>query len=1132
MTGRFEIDYRYAARGSFGSKERYPIMVAWTTAPQAAKHAAAFHRHALSSASSGVIRVSFPFDREQVWPHDTTVRFLLMTALQSSEGQWTYAKTASTQAYLADLVKAAQKRDVSDTGKKDFHRIPMEIQSYYMPTPGQDDEDLVNAERHKGDLYVRLAPTPANQHLVGDAIRWADPDPLDITPANEAALQSAMMLTVKRSMSPFHSEESKPHLRPTLPEIHNVHAPLYVQETQIPLDGSSFWARVPDVARQHVHHHGGTREANEYLEVLLKQSLARHNMSESWFTKVGAAFQGKGRVSDTHIHRAVRVLASACTMRGNAMRYAADKAILSKSKRAVVVESFDQVDIRTGLASDTGGVLSRELHRPATLHAAKRFVNHGDEDRFMATGGSMDCEDAARDAAVHFVLIADPDAGISNAKLRSPLLKAARSIAQHYRAVGVLTSVRSRNLADARGGSSSSEQSNTEREEDTSPPIGSRRDREVEVGAHMFTLLVPQRVLEGNVHRALKNQGAKDIHVDLGTQSSTSSGPSGVTMVSRRGYPKIPSGSPLLHDRELPVALCEGTGILDPLMLAREHYVQSVQGKADAAMSVVLEQEGEVRMRTGKTSDELAKISAEIQTRMEEAAARARRQSKRGSSTVVRVEVDLPDSVRNANPPPSILDKFTSMHHQEWLMDHPDKRIVPSFYRTAAELYLVPTSVQLEARRRQRQDDTGINTLAGDRMIPLQVGARSKTVLSNGSATWGVAVSDILRQRSFVGFLPTPAPSGLETRIVDRVHSHVAPAVSLHLDTDLGHDKYVQAALRWQRQLNSPSYSGMPKIHLTLKRLESRGNVHRRYVLVHGYAHPKDLRNESVRELGDWMRDKNSHVVAAEFHVERFTYRLAMLRLDALVDCGAETVNRAKPRIRAMFYNRAVGQKGMLRRWQRPQLSGCSLPHHGDFVPIMEKHIQLTVDYVIKSWKHRFHQDPLPLNDPSVTALIQQFADWGRAIDGRATAKGREVFRAVWRELTDKMYAVEPSPGSLWVKDLIRDHTVFAKQLADAAWYPNVPDQVVRKKKALEDITGKNAQRISRFWASLIFDTEIRKRITILWTSHLTCTLTYIETLQKTGNPKGAEFQDAVKDCLAKGGKFGQAVNDGLPRSY
>lgn len=1222
-----ELEYRYDdlhSLGNSGSVERKPMIVAFTTLPREEGQPPAYHRHLLHKATGNrtgagstkytSVRVDFPYPEGQVWRQDSSIGLLLMTQIPSSENQWPYAKTASAKVLVAQLM--AKQEALNQKGKASgtftvardqsaWMTVPFKIQSYYMPVPGKDDEALVQKEQHKGNLQVRLVDRSASRGAIA-SIRWASKSKYDLTPVNKPSQQAAMMMAVTRGLSPFSPEIVGNHaLTPDFEELHNVHAPLNVQESGIDLDGATFWSRVPDLAQQHVAHHGGQQEAAEYLDVLLKQSLARHNMTRKSFYAAALRFQHSSinkssyrpaepdgsdgtAVSDGQVLRAVSVLATACTMRGNMMRYVADKAVLAQSKETVTVESFDQVDIRTGNQQDSGGVRSWDsnkrhtsavslanLHHLGASHLQRRwkskisgskYRDSVERDRNEAVGGAGDCEDLARDAAVHFTLIADNAAGIPDSAIRNyPVLAAARQIAHHYRAMGVLSSVLSRNLADAQqsrtsnaGGQSQSfvqptarcrcgsmggvasvgsfvdaasgeDQEGTSMTSGSTPPIGSVGDRRVQVGAHMFTLLVPKRMLQVAVARAVDHArpesgtsvGFKDI--DLGMTPPSSVGAADTPTQNR--YETVPASTPLSRGRGLPVALCEGTGILHPLMLPQEHYATAVQDKLDRATRVVMDQEAQVRMRTAKTSSELAAAMV-MMTDATHAARSSNSSRSRGGAQ--------PTSSASSSPGlmlriPPAMDRFMPMHEQDQLLDDPDQRIVPTFYRNAAEMYLVPTANQLRSRRK-RGRVAKPHRLTGDRLIPIQIGSRSSVRKDPRTLRWGLPVSDILRQRRHVAFLPTPEPHPDETHIVDSVYRHTAPAVDLHLDKHLDRDPYLAQAGGWvqsvKRWKQDRGYTTVPVALKQLHLQHTRTEVFQRYSLVHAYAHPRDM--DSKQEIADmmrWLHTKNPHVVAADIKFERSTYRLAMLRLDVLVDAGSDTWSEVSSKLVPVFRKRAIEKPVRIAR----PIGSCALPRQGRFENIMMEHIRLTRDYVVKSWENRFVGTDLPLNNSAVQALIQQFQEWATTIDARVSPVGWQRYRAALRTLTDKQWQDDPSPGQLWASELIRDHTVYAKNLADAAWYPNDPEQKRKKAKALQDITSLNNERIGTFWIAVLDDQRSKKAVRELWNSHLTCTAAYIDKLQETGDPSvGSEFDDLVQDCLEKGRKFGVKIDVGM----
>lgn len=903
----FEIEYEYDPKGTLGPGETRPILMMWM-APRRGPYAA--HRHRLVPLGGrrgpprfAGVRVRFPHDpRREPLEHDAAFHAILLSTVTSSEGQITYEKAASAQVHLADLMAAhegerraryrAQKAGAPlgggetppaawtrETPPAAWTRVPMQVQSYYMPTPGQDRPELVAAERHKGDLALRLRRVPGGGSL---RLPWARPSGFELTPANVPHLQRAMMSAVARTMAPFQRARrgrrgggpagADGTLAPTEREILNVHAPLYVQETEVPLDGSAFWARAPLVAREHLSYAGGATEGERYLEQLLRQAMARHDVTEPEFLQAAAAFDERlepharragppgghdpydEEAHDAGVHRALAAVGTAMTMRGNMMKYVADKVVLAKTGREVVVESFDQADIRTANARDAGGVRSWDLLPGGAKRAVDSKRGGGEEDdRSVASGGAIDCEDGGRDAAVHFAMLADPGAGIPSP--RSPLVAGARAMAQHYEAVGVLCSVLSRNLADARGGAAGSDARGGYLA--AGAPIGSPEDERVEVGAHMFLLLLPKTTLRRSMVRAL----------DAPSRLSR-------TAPKVDGEPDPPLASPLASGRELPVLLCEGTGVLHPLMRASEAYAGSQEGREAAALGDVLRQEAYVRLNTGRSS---AEIAAEIVARQPQVAS-AGLEAGRGA-------------------PPEALDRFQEMHRQDAVVDDPEARIVPTFYRTGAEFFKVPTARQLEARLRRTRARPA-EQLAGDRLIPLQVRAGGAGEGGLGERTWGVPISYVVRQRAEVAMLPTPEPTPAEARIVDRVHQHLAPTVPLRRDLDPRSDRYIAEALRWPALFAKAS--GLPAVTDAHRDLALRGEPER-YVMTHKYADPRELSGKEVAEVARWLgRDNGRFVKAGSLTVERTTERLATVRLDALVDCG-DTAGRVRGQVQKLF---------------------------------------------------------------------------------------------------------------------------------------------------------------------------------------------------------------------------------------
>lgn len=955
-----EFVYQYKAGKDFDDTlEKSPLIQAWIAGipPPVSGGPVPVHRHQvipLGKNSPEVhtyapVQVSLPYSATE-WPEDTSVRFLIFDQIQNSEGDWTYEKAASGEVFMADLL-------ANPVGKK--VRTDMRVQSYYMATAeDRKNPKLFERKRHKGVMYVTRRSTHPD-------VTWAKPTGFELTPTNYASLQAAMMMAVGRSMSPFNSKlVGKRAMQPTLPnEIDNVHAPLYVQETPIGLDGATFFSFTPTEAAAHVTGvHQGIENTKTYYETLIQQSLRRHDMSEREFVKAGEAFAGgKRRLSDHRIRIAAAAFATTLTQRVNMMEYVADKVVLgSGTHQEPIVESFDQVDGRTAQVGDFGGARSKDLVSSGPM-AGGRYI--GDRassyssslrkrkpSRNVASGGAMDCEDGAKDAAIHFSTLTDRGV-LADAEIKDrPLLVAARRIGQKYRAVSMLTSVLSRNLSDAtqKGSGNTTTGGNNER-----VTIGSREDMNVKVGAHMFTVLIPESTLKTNIARAMKahqppsshsrtattgsqkqhslrpttvgsrrigapssmkkkrmQTGDTSVHpiakVDLGSygigsEISIATGGNKVessSSSSSRGMVRIGSGvgessmgkSVLKSGKALPALLCEGTGILHPLMVPWDGYEEptDIVGRKVAITRSMLSQEAELRMRVGKGSDEVVSL--------------------------------ISGKRKHPHAHPS-MSKFKAQHTQKELVDHPDTRLVETFYRTVAEAYLNPTAEQIRARvEKSRSTGRGVPktndggggdapVLVGDRLIPVQIGDRYRgrtttttTPVQRGkpTATWGVAVSDILRSSELVGFLPTPHPSAVETQIVQRVGQHIAPPASAwHLDTeedesDPDADPYILSAKRWPTMFAKSST-------LPGARAARKSGAPTRYIMAHAYGDPRKLDDNDIVALGQWMR-KNRYVVGASLDVEYATYHLATVRLDALIDCGA-TAQENQPHIEKLLEN-------------------------------------------------------------------------------------------------------------------------------------------------------------------------------------------------------------------------------------
>ena len=1140
------FEYYYKPHNTMSAEEKdSPIMLAWTTLPTvpgahppfsrhalrksggtlSAGAALALSRHAVTSVAAShqnsgpydTVQVKVPFDPKPKWRQDNAIHFMLMTKTTNHDGQSTYASEATTEAYMADLVANPYK----------WFRLPARVGPYYMPSPGQDNPALVTAERHKGDVHVRLVSSHAPV--------WHAPMMTDLTPANQTIQQSVLMMGISTHMAPFEPTVVGQSLQATLPELKRIHAPIFVNATTRTPRGPAYFMWASYMARQQVMYHGGPEKAMAYYSTLLGYGLERHNMSQAEFIAAGARFAAAssgapiaaarakfggavnpGGLSDARLRKAVSVLATTCVMRVNMMRYTSDRAVLAQSKQVKAVESFDAVDNRTNQTQDEGGAESLDFGLyPTTATSSGAPMRFGIRKhhvhsvaRSIASGGSMDCEDGAFDGAKVFLNLTDAGSGLPDVSSHA-LIKAAREIGYHYTAMAILCSVLSASLAEATGTANSGA---SVAMTDT-PDIGSLQDRKIVPGAHMWLALLSKAQLAENVGRAFAASPgigqARKASLDLGFGR--------------------PPKSPMRSGAHPPPAFAEGTGIINPMMRPEEANEPSLAGKLKVAIGALRISEAHLRLSSAMTSQDV------------EAA---------GNNAMV-------------SPAPAVMNKFMPMHRQDRIIDNPKKRFVPTFYRTGAEFYGISTHAQLKAwlNPSAATKHASAQVFANHFMIPVNVPQ------TGGPSTWGVSISHLMGEQPNVGILPTPKPTLEEMMITQRVMEHLPPAVATHLGDQLGSSEYLTAAMRWPAMLKKQS--GLESVAVAQARLGNRVNhPGHETVVIHTFAHPRDLRDADIPVLARWLKG-NPHVVAANLTIERSTYHLATVRLDALVDVGdlsagvtpaltkalvqryphlapnrvrrvaatpATRARNASPRSKLGGSKLLIGAQSNVRDWPTlahvpPNWMGRPLDISCDFTGVMEEHICLTIDYACASWQHhQNHQDAdLPLTASTVQALLKQFKKWESGWNRFTMGEPKRRYNVVFSQLFDPVPIYDAwAPSEMWVTELIKHHTVFAKQLIDASW-----DDKRKKDKAtaIKGITGLNRNRIAVFFKALIGDTESGDEAVALWDKHLGCTVAYTNALAKHG-PDSASFLKETRNCISLGQALERSLNAALERAY
>ncbi len=177
---------------------------------------------------------------------------------------------------------------------------------------------------------------------------------------------------------------------------------------------------------------------------------------------------------------------------------------------------------------------------------------------------------------------------------------------------------------------------------------------------------------------------------------------------------------------------------------------------------------------------------------------------------------------------------------------------------------------------------------------------------------------------------------------------------------------------------------------------------------------------------------------------------------------------------------------------------------------IMWHHIHLTVMYVVASF---FGLEKSMA--AAVNALVQQFDEWGAAFQGlSAVVKGRLDDAAAFVS-----EGVFKDAITWWKKDLILNHTLAAKAVADNTWSPG---SATEKIGGLGKITGQNRTDIFTFFDSLLgARSDAANEAKGFWDEHLICTADYVTALHLTHDPQGHIFGLAVFICKLLGLEFG-----------
>jgi hypothetical protein len=386
----------------------------------------------------------------------------------------------------------------------------------------------------------------------------------------------------------------------------------------------------------------------------------------------------------------------------------------------------------------------------------------------------------------------------------------------------------------------------------------------------------------------------------------------------------------------------------------------------------------------------------------------------------------------------------------------------------------------------------------------------------------------------------------------------------------------------WIRQTNSwKRKNNYPSVSQKLRQLKQKQpDLFERYSLIHAYAHPRDFdfssssRSNEMTQLVKWLHTKNDYVVAADVRFERATYRLGLLRLDVLVECG-DTWNRATEKLEPIIKSRALSRNGIYIsrsriRNQTPhslsripsfsrakailpsfhnscsslsakrgildnrnlKKSGCKLPERGRFKKILEVQASMIISYIVASWENRNGQSEFPMRSGDLMhKLVDQIHDFGITLDARISTKTLGRYKAVWFKITGQSWTIMPSPGELWTLELMYNFLRLMKAIIDNSWYPDDIVQTRRKQRAMKLIIpkGKLSERIKIFLAVVVDPRALKKNIGGFWDKCVKFIIDCVETLEKEGNPMGTEFKAAKERYYETVSLMGTRLDFGIP---
>ena len=845
-----------------------------------------------------------------LYPADTTVYFQVHSRISNHEGNDSYELTGTGHIHLSTMIKRVLQERKKAHGR-DAEFVSMEIPLILNCVSAQDpkaklvdhvsspkrsgaEEDLESEGKalYEGSLFLHIDLEDKDTHQFFSSLASGRPvfeelEKRDITEGNFSHVANTMRYHVIRDMSPFIPEFTSsipisveytpssgrtgnrtigdPIIRetkgwvfqPSLKEGERIHAP-YNKGTVHTMPGFTYYhdkmmQRLPDT---------------RFILNTARIVLDRHGFSERAFVHASNNVVKETKSGEMYLNPkyidVLNITSEILCAFPTAMNYRGDYADMNTGIREALRKSqsyFDSHKRFHHMEHATG--LTRV---PAVPPKHKSKWHHG-WDRAKKTGTEMfgdatidrsgDCEDFAK-------LINRVIAGINACNTTHPLVTSLQSVLGRYKAYSVLSSVTSASIMTApdAGDPVSPPSRKGFSHESAGAKVGSAKDLRANIGAHMFTVLIPNRMEE----RALEATRGSSSGILRSSESSRSSENS-----------RLENKAEDFIADTIPPMVLEGTGPARALLLPQETYHKTMADKVKVINGEMLRVEATARLLTGMPSEQ---VTAE--------------------------------GLREAN---TVFSPFTLPIKSSTLVDLNLDERVSSFYRMPVEMFLVENgatdvrvtpkelvSIQMEINEKRAGSTKGESMMGihlekylesesakeseyfRSRVIPVQL--QSRTSENNPSRagdepiigyTYGINMTDIAHRREdLFGLLKTVRSSPAEKQAIDAIMRHANPSVIITVAPQPEALKARKLAKKYQDMLNA-------NIDQTL----SRGYMGREEDLhtINLYVRTDNVKEEDMRKLASHL-SQNGYTghEPARVVAESFARGHHLLRVSVPVD--------------------------------------------------------------------------------------------------------------------------------------------------------------------------------------------------------------------------------------------------------